>query len=330
MQLRPDQMLQAASMYYVQGETMDSIARQLKVSRSTVSRMLKQARESGLVRITLATTVAPRSRLEEELAAQFGVQVHTVQVRDGSPEVHRLERVARAAAQLLGEAVRDDMVLGAAWGTTLAAVVRHLRPHDLRGTTVVQMNGAANATTSGLGHIGLTAQQLAQAFDADFVAFPVPAFFDYAETRQAMWRERSVQHVRALQHRIDLAVFGVGGFAAQVPSHVYSAGYLDPEDLDGLRRQGAVGDVNTVFLREDGSWRDITLNSRASGMTPEEVVRIPRRVCVVAGQAKAAAVLGALRAGVCTDLVLDEDTARAVLARARDPRHRVAGTAPKG
>ena len=67
------------------------------------------------------------------------------------------------------------------------------------------------------------------------------------------------------------------------------------------------------MLRADGSWRDIPINSRATGMTPAELRAIPRRICVVSGTGKAVPVLGALRAGVATDLVIDEETARAVL-----------------
>ena len=50
-------------------------------------------------------------------------------------------------------------------------------------------------------------------------------------------------------------------------------------------------------------------------VTPAELQRVPRRICVVSGLAKASPVLGALRAGVATDLVIDQETARAVLAR---------------
>ncbi|MCB1246086.1 MAG: MarR family transcriptional regulator, partial [Acidimicrobiia bacterium] len=50
---RDTRLMAAASMYYVQHEKMDTIARRLHTSRSTVSRMLKEARERGLVEITL-------------------------------------------------------------------------------------------------------------------------------------------------------------------------------------------------------------------------------------------------------------------------------------
>ena len=37
-------------MYYLQGQTMETIARHLQISRSSVSRLLAHAREVGLVR----------------------------------------------------------------------------------------------------------------------------------------------------------------------------------------------------------------------------------------------------------------------------------------
>jgi DNA-binding transcriptional regulator LsrR (DeoR family) len=94
---------------------------------------------------------------------------------------------------------------------------------------------------------------------------------------------------------------------------VYSAGYLDEDDIRMLHDEGVVGDVCTVFLRADGSYRDVHLNARATGPTPAELQRIPRRVCVVAGDNKAVPLLAALHADVVTDLVVDEVTATALL-----------------
>ena len=70
-----------------------------------------------------------------------------------------------------------------------------------------------------------------------------------------------------------------------------------------------------MLLREDSSWEDIELNRRATGPTPAKLREIPRRVCVVADPQRAQAALGALRAGVATDLVCDDSTAKAVLNR---------------
>ena len=64
------------------------------------------------------------------------------------------------------------------------------------------------------------------------------------------------------------------------------------------------------------------LNERATGPTPVELQRIPRRVCVVAGDNKVAPLLAALRAGVVTDLVVDEITATGLLEAAEPPHRR--------
>ncbi|GAA2182301.1 sugar-binding domain-containing protein [Brooklawnia cerclae] len=313
---RYEEMYQAAARYYINGETMESIARHFGVSRSFVSRLLKEARESGLVRITLADDLGSQSPLASAIADAFGVRVHLVPVRESANATVRFDQVARLAAQLFTEAADDRQLIGVAWGVTLTHVVRHLGKRPLVGSTVVQMNGGVSQSSSELPYVGGILQAVGDAFDSRVVLFPVPAFFDHAVTKELMWRERSVRNVLRLQSRIDLAIFGVGSFHGKVLSHVYSGGYLNGEDMMRLAADGVVGDVCTVLLREDGSYADIEDNARATGLSPGELANIPRRICVVADPPRAPAIVGALRAGTATDLVIDDVTARAVVERA--------------
>jgi DNA-binding transcriptional regulator LsrR (DeoR family) len=312
---RFEDVYQAATRYYIQGETMETIARQLMLSRSTVSRLLKEARDTGLVRISLADHQGSTSPLAISLTRRFGVRVHLVAVRKSANETRRLDQVARMAGPLLTEAVDDHQVIGVAWGTTVAHVVGHVARRPLVDARVVQINGGANPLNSGIPYVGEILRAFGDAFDAEVVFFPMPAFFDQVGAKDVMWRERSVRNVLDLRRKLDLAVFGVGCLQARVPSHVYSAGYLDAAEVAELIADGVVGDVCTVLLREDGSYADIPLNERATGLTPAELLKVPRRICVVADPSRAPAVVGALKAGVATDLVLDEGTARAVLDR---------------
>ena len=70
-----------------------------------------------------------------------------------------------------------------------------------------------------------------------------------------------------------------------------------------------VGDIATIFFRADGSHNDIPLNARSSGPGFTVLMRAPRWIAVVSGQAKLTALRGAVATGVITDLVLDEITA---------------------
>ena len=335
---------EAASMYYVQGETMEVIAHHLRVSRSTVSRLLARARQEGVVRVTLVQPGGAGS-LEGRMTQAFGVRTHIVPVREGTTEIHRLQQVASVAAAHMvdliealaeqagngGPQVQDPagsggegpvqgrgsggVVVGVAWGTTMSEVSGALPSRSVPGLTVVQLNGASDPVREGPS-AGEVLSRMRLSLGARTISFPVPAFFDHVATREAMWSERSVKRVLAVTRRASLAVFGVGALDAlngALPSQVYEGGHLTARDQAVLRRQNVVGDVCTVLLRSDGSWRDVTLNARATGPTPAQLSRIPRRLCVAAGTGKARALLAALRARTATDLIVDDATARAVL-----------------
>ena len=89
-------------------------------------------------------------------------------------------------------------------------------------------------------------------------------------------------------------------------------GVRDTPDAARTYLHGIVGDVATVFYRADGSSDGIALNQRASGPDLAMLRRASRRVCVVSGVSKVQSLLGALAAGVVTDLICDEGTARAL------------------
>ncbi|MGO1561273.1 transcriptional regulator [Actinomycetales bacterium JB111] len=312
---REVEVFEAASMYYLQDETMETIARRMGVSRSTVSRMIKQARSSGMVRIELHPPAEMGARESTVLRDLFGVQTHVVTVRPAASEVQRLEQVARVAGRLVSGWMEPETVLGIAWGNTVAAVVGQFVPRPAPGSAVVQLNGAANPTTTGIPYAGAIMEAAAGAFESTVHHFPVPAFFDFPETKLAMWRERSLAAVRDLQARTHIALFGVGAFTGSLSSQVYAAGYLDQGEISALQADGVVGDICTVLLREDGTYADITTNARASGPTPAALRRIGRRVCVVSGPAKVRPALGALRSGAVTDLVIDEPTLHVLVER---------------
>jgi deoxyribonucleoside regulator len=306
--------LRAAQLYYLQDQTMEAIARELGTSRSSVSRLLSHARSTGLVEIHVRSPLDHASQLQRDLHELFGITSHIVPVADQISDVDRLERVAVSAARLLVQFVDSNMIIGIAWGSTMSAISRHLLVQETTNTQVVQLNGAGNTQTTGIDYSSEILQRFGIAFGATVQQFPVPAFFDRSSTRDALWQERATKRVTDIQKHMDVALFGLGSPFAEVPSRVYIGEYLEPDDYTSLSDSGVVGDVATVFYREDGSSDNIPMNDRSSG-PPLDVLRsASRRVCVVSGISKLPALRGALAAKLVTDLIIDEGTARALLA----------------
>lgn len=304
-------------MYYEQGLTMAAVARHLNTSRSTVSRLLAYARETGIVTIMVEAPTDKQGTVSAEFNRFFGVRTHIVPTLDVDSPTTRLDAVASVAASRLAEFMEPNLTLGIAWGNTVSAIAARLKPAPKAGSVVVQLNGAANALDTGTVYSDSIISAFSRAFDAASIHFPVPAFFDYPETKQALMRERSIKRVMDAIDSCDVALFGVGAMDPAMPSHVYAGGFLSAMELFQATGDGVVGDVCTVLIREDGS-TDMPLNARASGPDPNVLKKIPARVCVVASPAKAPALLGALRAGVITDLIVDSTTAKATLARHLD------------
>jgi deoxyribonucleoside regulator len=310
--------LTAARMYHQSGQTTDEIARYLGVSRSTVSRLLAYGRDVGMVRVEVRTDHAHGGGARLGLQSRFPeVTFHVVEVRASYAPARIHDTVAQYAAHIIGERVERGSTIGLAWGNMLTAIVGHLQPRPIRELDVVQLNGAGNRRNFGIRYASDIVTGFAQAFGGTDHLFPVPAFFDHPSTKRALWRERSVQRILALQRSADTMLFSVGGLGGDTISYVYSAGYLTDEEVRELRDDGAVGDIATVFYTGSGQ-ADLAINARSSG-PPLDLYRGARQsICVASGLGKVPGLLGALRAGCLTDLITDELTATELAHAARE------------
>ncbi len=296
-------------MYFVDNMTMDEIGHALGCSRATVSRLVNEAKTSGLVEIIVHRKGRAPATLERVIGERYGVGVTVVAPPSTATDSDRLRHGAGQGAALLRANLAPDLSVAVIWGVTVATVARSLSPGVVPGLSIVQMSGTGNTFSAGAEYASGTLGRFAAALGARVHHFPVPAFFDLPATHAAVWSERSVQRVLRLQQRANVAVFSVGALGGRVPGHLYRAGYLQREDLQALAHQGVVGDLGTVFLHADGDSESLPINARSSGLPIEALKMIPKRICIAVGSAKAPVIRAALLAGAVTDLVVDDAAA---------------------
>jgi deoxyribonucleoside regulator len=302
--------IRAARLYYYQNMTSESIAYELNISRSTVSRLLSFARQKGLVDIRIVDPNEHPQQLEKKIVDQYKIKrAHVVPVSNNVGEEEMLERVAQHTAGYLNSIFDSNMILGIAWGTTLSAVSRHLLPKITHDAQIVQLNGAGNTQTMGIEYASEIIMRFAQNYQAAAHLFPVPTFFDYAETKRALWEEGSIKRILDLQKRANLLLYSIGAVNAGIPSHVYSGGYLEKKDYAELVKEHIAGDIATVFFRENGGFGGIPMNERTSGPNLE-MFQQKYGICVVSGLAKVRGLYSALKGGLMKELIVDEPTAR--------------------
>jgi len=179
--------VKVARLCYYQGFTTERIAQELGLSRPKVSRLRTHARQAGLIEIRVHDPEAQPQEIEQEIQDRFHIPaVKVVTVPVNSDEDEWLRCVATFAAKYLNHLIHSEMVAGLAWGATTDAISRHLTPKRCLHVDIVQLNGSGNVYSMNNFYIGDIYTRFALNYGGRAHLFPVPAFFDRRESKEAM------------------------------------------------------------------------------------------------------------------------------------------------
>ena len=307
-----DLMIEAATLYYEEELTQAEIGQRLATSRSTVSRLLRDARAQGVVKIAIQNPWARNSQLEAALRSAFGLRDARVLRSGGRPADVVLDGVGALTARYLQGALADGMVLGVSYGRSIAATIRHLTPTRPLDLVVVQLLGALGSDNPLIEGANL-ARNLAAKYGASYRYLYAPLVVEDRRTRDLIAQEPLVQDVLAVGRQADIALIGIGALGEEAPSLIYR-GYLTAADVARLRGLGGVGNMCAQFFDAHGHLLDTDLNRRSISIGLDGLKGISQVVAAAGGRSKAPAILGALRGGHVDVLISDDQAIEAVMA----------------
>lgn len=302
-------MVRVAELYYDEDKTQDEIGAMLGLSRWKVGRTLTQARERGIVRIEIVHPRARRLGLERQLVEQHGL-LSAIVVPAPEGDGTTLDRVAHAAADYLTAMRPVPRTLGVSWGRTLRAVAEALPDGWATGVSVVQLNGGVSLNRRSGGASGL-AVTIAQRASGQVSLLPSPAILERVDTKRAIEADRTVAGILEQAAHSQAFLFTAGPCDAS-SAHVEN-GYLTASDVEELARRGAVGDVLGRYIDAEGNIVDPQLDARTVGVDLSVLRGAERAIFVTAGAAKHDIARTVVTSGLCSVLVTDETTARALL-----------------
>ena len=299
-----------ASLYYMEDSTQAEIASLLGLSRPKVGRLLRRARDEGVVDISIRTSAALSAKLESEIVAHFGLMTATLVADQSSAEAQR-SLVARATADLLARTVQDGSVVAVGMGRNVGAVPGQLSAVPGRSCTFVSAMGGSPQVGSGVNPNDIC-RRLAESFRGRAESLYAPAYADSEPGREAFMRHSDVNETLARARAADIAIVGIGD--ARNDSAVVQMGCFSAREMAGMREAGAVGDILGFFFDVRGRAAAGSLGNRVVGLSADDLRSVARVIAVTSEEGKAASVLGALRTGIVNVLVTSVGIARQVLA----------------
>ena len=300
-----------ASMYYERDMTQNDIAAALELSRVKVHRLLKEARETQIVRILINWRIKRNEDLERRLRSRFGFKDALALGGGATEDALLLRQIGQLAARYLEAKLVDGAGLAICFGSTTYEVINAIHSDFQAHVKVMQATGSLSRALKEYDSSALT-RQLAQKLGGEALYLSCPLLADNAAAAAIIRQQAVVGQALDEMRRADIALVGIGDLHPERSGFV-KAGVVEPRQLQKYRDNGAIGDMAWQIFDGSGALFPCELNERIIGVTLDELRAIPLTVAVAVGESKAPAILGALRGGMLDVLCTDETTAALVL-----------------
>lgn len=308
----------AARLHYEYGLTHQEVADVLHVSRVKVTRLLKHARDLGVVQIRVLPDVSPYAGLETELARRFDLD-EAVVVPTMADDLDQRRALAIAAARYLQRVLHEGITVAIGLSRTVALVPQYVvDPRPVSATFVSLVGGMRRYSIAANPYEG--AEHLAQLFGGTAEHLLAPAIAGSAAIAEAFYADPATARTLKRAASADVALLGIA--ATGDHTTLVEEDELSASEVAHLIAMGAVGDTAARFFDSDGASVPHELDNRVIGLTLDQIKHIPLRIVVAGGTQKAEALGGALRGGIAAVAVIDAKTAQQLVDQpARRERH---------
>ncbi|MCI8552337.1 MAG: transcriptional regulator [Lawsonibacter sp.] len=296
-----------ARKYYLEDQKQSDIARDLGVSRPLVSRMLSEARELGIVEITIHEPGAREARLLERLQLSSSIR-GGVLVEEGATADATNRLLSQGAMELLRQlGVRR---LGVGWGYLIGQLVSWLEENPQPSSTITDICPlVGNASIPARNYqSNENVRLMAQQMGATPHFLYLPALPESLEEKQVLCSTEVYRQIHQQWETLDTALVNIGDY----PSSPDFASLVRYGSL--LQRQRACGRMLIYYFNEDGfviqSEQDFAIQ------IPIEILkRCPNIIGVCSANTSAKALCGALKSGFFTHLVARSELIKTLLER---------------
>ncbi|QNT79224.1 sugar-binding transcriptional regulator [Entomobacter blattae] len=282
--------------YYLNEITQEEIAKKFGISRIKVGRLLKQARQEGIVEISIPNHSILNVELEQKMLELFSIQ-RVLIAQDHPDEDEQRKRVASLVSKWLSQHIKDQMVIAVGQGRNISAVADHASVTVERECHFISCIGGSHRTGDFLNadHI---CRRLAKKYGGTSETLYAPAYVEKRSLKEALMKNQTVKATFDRACRADIALVGIGDI--NDGNYMVKLGWFTRQELkDASQQQGVIGDIAGYdFFNTHGKHVDTVMNDRVIGIGMEELRHIPYVIGIAAEHTKSLAILGALRSGV--------------------------------
>jgi DNA-binding transcriptional regulator LsrR (DeoR family) len=306
----PAWMVQAAALarrFHIDGLSKTELAEEFGLSRFKVARMLDEARELGVVDVTINLPTHIDADLSTALREQFGLRRAIVVDVPTQSDAEVRSQLGAVAADLLGELVSADDVLGLSCSRTVAAATDALT--TLAPCTVVQLTGTLAGPDIEAGSVESVRRAAAVGGGKGFPIYG-PMVLPDAATARALAGQSAIRTTIEQFGRVGVAMVAIGAWQDGL-STVWAL--AEASARRACTKAGAVGEIGGRLFDASGASIATQFDERILGVTLQELRTVPEVIGLMYDARRADAARAALRGGLVDTFVTDASLARALV-----------------
>ena len=297
--------------YYQDEITQEEIAKKFGISRIKVGRLLKRAKEEGIVEINVRYHPVFSTRLEQQMMERFPISRALIAL-DHQDEEEQRRQVAALVSNYLAMSLKDDMVLAVGQGRNVAAIADHVGSVAERNCKFICGIGGTHRPGDAINadHIS---RRLAKKFGGSSETLYAPAYVENRALKDAFMQNGTIKETLDRARKADVALVGIGDMNEN--SYMVKLGWFTPHEIiDASLNQGVIGDIAGYdFFNAQGPHVDTVMNDRVIGLSIDELRKIPCVIAIASENTKALAILGALRTGAIDIIATSALNVRTIL-----------------
>lgn len=304
-------MLKVVTMYYEQGMTQAMIAKKMNISRPVISKILQQARETGIVTISIKDESVYTVNLGLQLEEKYQLnEVIVVPSNENTPLDKVKQSVSNSAAFYLANQLKPSMTIGLSWGTTLADMIDAIPFSSFPTINICPLVGGVSSE-----HLYFDTNhlvfRLSEKLNCQCQYFYGPALAESKELAETLNHTQLLKKALLTAKNVDFAIIGVGNPNEQ--STWKKLGYLELKDLKIIKRTQVKGDAVASLFDKEGKTVNNEISQRMLGLKVEDLTKIPNVMAIACGKEKAEGIQPLLIGKSCSILVIDQLLAEALL-----------------
>ncbi|MDR1568539.1 MAG: sugar-binding transcriptional regulator [Streptococcaceae bacterium] len=300
-----------AYMYYVEGLNQSQISKELGIYRTSVSRMLTQAKEEGIVEIKINNFDSEIYVLESKMKEKYGLKKIEIVPTDETDSVYeKEEKLSKMAANFIRKQIENGSVVGLSWGTSVGDAVNKIEKKYLENTMFLPIVGGPSRINSKY-HVNTLVYELAKKFHGESIFVNASVIQESKEMAEGILNSNYFEELNKLWKQLDTVIVGIGGPLSYKKSKWRDL--LTEEDFEDLKLREAIGDCCCCFFDRDGKISKGAVYERKVGLSLEKLANIPCSIGIARGKIKARAILALLRKGYINTLLTDQETVREIL-----------------